>query len=171
MKTSQKGLFLDRDGVVNREIGDYVFTTGAFKLMPGIKELISYTRSKGYIIILITNQGGIAKGLYTIEEVDNLHNWMQNYTGNIDKIYFCPHHPSVGACLCRKPSTLNIEKAADEFGIDLGQSFFIGDRQKDMEAGKKAGCTTIFIQGSEKHPEMADFAFPDILSVDLALFS
>ena len=115
-------MFLDRDGIINRELGDYVTHPDQFELNPGIAEAIKYANENGILAIVITNQGGIAKGLYTESVLEQIHEKMRSLLdkqgAKIDAIYFCPHHPEVsGACLCRKPGSLLIEKAVSHFGI------------------------------------------------------
>lgn len=136
-------MFLDRDGIINRELGDYVTHPDQFELNPGIAEAIKYANENGILAIVITNQGGIAKGLYTESVLEQIHEKMRSLLdkqgAKIDAIYFCPHHPEVsGACLCRKPGSLFIEKAVSHFGIDTSKSLMLGDRERDMEAA--ANC-------------------------------
>ena len=102
-----------------------------------------------YIFIIITNQSGIARGMYKKEDVDVLHNALLARLASehihIQDVFFCPHHPDHGSnCLCRKPSSLLLEKAAAKHNIDLGSSWMIGDKTTDVEAGLAAGCKTIF---------------------------
>ena len=145
-----KAIFLDRDGVLNRERGDYTWLLEDFVLNEGVVEALSEFQRRGYLLIVISNQGGIAKGMYTAAETDYLHLHLDRVLRNkgieLAEIYYCPHHPSTGNCLCRKPGSLLLEKALARFRLDAGLSYFIGDTQRDAEAGARAGVTPILIQ-------------------------
>ncbi len=144
-----KAIFLDRDGVINVERGDYTWLLEDFKLNDGLIEALKIFREKKYHLIVITNQGGIAKGLYKKEEVEYLHlhlvRALKNHRIELAEIYYCPHHPDIGKCICRKPDSQLLEKAIARFSIDASLSYFIGDADRDVEAGKKAGVKTIKI--------------------------
>ena len=145
-----KAIFLDRDGIINEEIGDYVKRFEDFKLLPHLAETLKNYQSQGFLIIVITNQGGLAKGLYTLTELNKMHHYflteMEKAGVTIAEIYFCPHHPDFnGNCLCRKPGSLLVEKAMARFNIDPKQSYFIGDRPRDAEAGEKVGVKGILV--------------------------
>ncbi len=148
-----KALFLDRDGIINIEKDNsYVCTPDEFFLNESIIDLLKYIRSKGYLIIVISNQGGIAKNLYTKEDVEAIHEKMNTILAKenlfFDEIYYCPHHPDTGRCLCRKPGTLFFEKAIARYEINPSLSYFIGDRDSDEEAGKRAGLTPIKVEAN-----------------------
>jgi D-glycero-D-manno-heptose 1,7-bisphosphate phosphatase len=147
-----KCIFLDRDGVLNEEIGNYVFKKDDFKIVEGVPEALQMLKNAGYLLIVITNQSGIAKGLYTRNDVLECHEFLQkecNYL--IDDIYFCPHHEDFNtASLLKKPDSLMIEKAMAKYNIDPTQSWMIGDQMRDIEAGKKAGLRTIYISQNKK---------------------
>ena len=145
-----KAIFLDRDGIINEEIGDYVKRFEDFKLLPHLAETLKNYQSQGFLIIVITNQGGLAKGLYTLTELNKMHQYflteMEKDGVTIAEIYFCPHHPDFnGNCLCRKPGSLLVEKAMARFNIDPKASYFIGDRPRDAEAGEKVGVKGILV--------------------------
>ena len=145
-----KAIFLDRDGIINEEIGDYVKRFEDFKLLPHLAEPLKNYQSHGFLIIVITNQGGLAKGLYNLSELNKMHyyflNEMEKAGVTITEIYYCPHHPDFnGNCLCRKPGSLLVEKAMARFNIDPKQSYFIGDRPRDAEAGEKVGVKGILV--------------------------
>jgi D-glycero-D-manno-heptose 1,7-bisphosphate phosphatase len=145
-----KAIFLDRDGIINEEIGDYVKRFEDFKLLPHLAETLKNYQSQGFLIIVITNQGGLAKGLYTVSELNKMHqyflNEMEKAGVTITEIYYCPHHPDFnGNCLCRKPGSLLVEKAMARFNIDPKASYFIGDRPRDAEAGEKVGVKGILV--------------------------
>lgn len=149
----KKAVFLDRDGVVNKEIGDYTYKEEDFCLTDTIIPALQQLTSKGYMLIIISNQGGIGKGLYSHAEVEKIHDkissalWKNNI--HITEFYYCPHHESSGKCLCRKPNSLMIEKAIARFGIDKNQAWFIGDSQRDVDAAHKAGIKAIQIKPNE----------------------
>lgn len=143
-----RAVFIDRDGVINNDEGCYyVYEPSDFKLNDGIIENICALKMAGFIVIIISNQGGIAKGLYKKEDTELLHNMLKERIKvlgcQIDEIYYCPHHPDIENCLCRKPDSLLIEKAIARFNIDSNQSFFIGDSSRDIEAAEKVGIKGI----------------------------
>src|SRR2546422_852755 len=139
-----KAIFLDRDGIINKEYNrGYTYTVDKFIINDDVIEAIKSYRDKGYLLILITNQSGIAKDIYTHDDVAATHNYMENVFGengvSLDAIYYCPHHPDFDShCLCRKPDSLLLEKAMARFNIDPSQSYFIGDAERDYKAGIKA---------------------------------
>jgi len=144
-----KAVFLDRDGVIITERGDYNYLPADINLVHGIEESLLELQKKGYIFIVITNQGGIARGLYDHSRVHEIHNDLKSHFESrkiiIQEFYYCPHHPTSSACICRKPESLMLEKALARFDIDVTQSWFIGDNERDIEAGKKAGVKTLLI--------------------------
>jgi D-glycero-D-manno-heptose 1,7-bisphosphate phosphatase len=147
----QKAVFIDRDGTINSDEGHYyIFSPLDFILNPGVGEGLKLLHDAGYLLIVITNQGGIAKGKYDFKDVESVHDEMNRQLSKfgvkLSAIYYCPHHSDVQKCLCRKPGNLNIEKAIARFQIDRNQSFMVGDSSRDVEAGKKSGLKTIKIQ-------------------------
>ncbi|MEQ9298845.1 MAG: HAD-IIIA family hydrolase [Cyclobacteriaceae bacterium] len=152
-----KAVFLDRDGVINRERGEYTFLVQDFELIEGVVDAIDRIKSSGYQVIVITNQAGIAKGLYTIDQMKACHQMMQEACSHkIDAIYFAPLHPSVSESLARKPGSLMFERAISKFGIDITQSWMIGDKMRDLIPAKMMGMSTILVSESEKELE-ADY--------------
>ena len=138
-----KALFLDRDGVINADRG-HVYLKEHFEFLPGIFETCRKYASSGYLIIIVTNQAGIAKGIYTESDFNLLTEWMVNQFSNegikISKVYHCPHHPEItGPCNCRKPEPGMIVKAVSEFDLDISECVMIGDKESDLEAGRRAG--------------------------------
>ncbi len=135
-----KALFLDRDGVINRNYG-HVHTIDKFIFRKGIFELTKYFLEKGFLIFIITNQAGISKGLYTQNEFLKLTEWMITQFNNrgiiVTKVYYCPHNIS-NNCNCRKPKPGMIIQALKEYNINTKQSFLIGDKMTDLQAGKSA---------------------------------
>lgn len=148
-----KAVFLDRDGVINRNNEYYTFKTNQVVINDGVVEALKHFSEKGFLLFVITNQSGVAKKLYTVDDVNAVHQYMQkvfNKSGvSITDFYFCPHHPDVSKCLCRKPDSLLIEKAAARYGVDLSKSFFIGDSSRDIEAAAKAGVKGFLINANE----------------------
>jgi len=147
----QKALFLDRDGVINVDHG-YVYKREEFQFIDGIFELTSLAISKGYIIIVITNQAGIGRGFYSVKDFELLTNWMCKKFAeekvHITKVYFSPFHPLYGIGKykkydeSRKPRPGMILQAVNEFCINLTESVLIGDKYTDIEAGQSAGVGT-----------------------------
>jgi D-glycero-D-manno-heptose 1,7-bisphosphate phosphatase len=149
----KKCVFLDRDGVLNEEIGDYVYELDKLQIPEGMPEALQMLKKAGYLLIVITNQAGIAKGLYTDTEVQLCHRKIQQACGGVlDALYYCPYHPSYDSeSIARKPGSLMLEKAIARFNINTTQSWLVGDRERDIEAGLKVGVKGIFINdGKEK---------------------
>lgn len=145
-----KAVFLDRDGVINSDEGHYyIFRKEDYKINPGVLEGITLLNRHGYKVIVVSNQGGIGKGLYSMSDTELLHAYLleqvEKVGGHIDEIYYCPHHPDTGLCLCRKPSGLMIEKAIARFHLDKSLCYLIGDSRRDIEAAENAGIKGILI--------------------------
>lgn len=159
---SQKAIFLDRDGTINKYVG-FLRSIDDFELLPGVAEAIRRINSSGYLAIVTTNQPVVARGEITVSELEEIHNKMETLLGMegayLDGIYYCPHHPHKGYageipelkidCDCRKPKPGMLLKAAEDFNIDLNQSWMIGDGENDIKAGKVAGCKTALIGEGE----------------------
>lgn len=148
-----KAIFLDRDGIINVEIGDYIKCFEDFTIIEKLGESLKILKEKGYIFVVITNQGGLAKKLYDVQELDKMHEFlvqeMLKYEVYFEEIYYCPHHPDYnGKCLCRKPGSLLVEKAIARFNIDASKSFFIGDKQRDIDAGNAVGVKGILVESN-----------------------
>lgn len=147
----KKALFLDRDGVINID-KHYVYRIVDFEFVNGIFDICRKYMEEGFLIIVVTNQAGIARKIYSEAEFKVLTNYMVNrfFSENIliTKVYYCPHHPDfTGPCSCRKPNPGLFFKAAEEFGIDLSASVIIGDKESDMLAGRNAGIgTCLYVQ-------------------------
>ena len=139
----KRALFIDRDGVINIDRG-HVFLKEDFEFTAGIFELCRKYIVDGFIIIVITNQAGIARGYYTEDDFKKLTDWMVEQFSKkgitITKVYHCPHHPDIdGPCDCRKPEPGMILQAVKDFGLDIGECILIGDKETDLEAGRRAG--------------------------------
>ncbi len=180
LKQKQKAIFLDRDGTINRYVG-FLRNIDDFELLPSVAEAIKKINASGYLAIVVTNQPVIARGEVTVPQLQEIHNKMETLLGAedayLDAIYYCPHHPHKGYegeipglkidCDCRKPKPGMLLKAAEDFNIDLSQSWMIGDGENDVKAGKAAGCRTALI-GDGKFGQ--DIRVNDLLSVvDLIL--
>ncbi len=140
-----KAIFLDRDGVINKRlIGDYVKSIEEFQILPKVRETIIELKNKGYVIIIITNQQGIGKGLMSKEDLEFIHKYMVKEIPEIDDIYYCPHLE--GTCNCRKPKPGMLINASKKWNINFKNSWMIGDSESDILAGKSVGCKTIKIQ-------------------------
>lgn len=143
-------VFLDRDGTLNLDDG-YTFRYEDFHWLPGAIESLKLLDGAGFSLIIVTNQAGIAKGLYKCEDVEILHKKVSNDLSKegifIKGYYYCPHHPSfTGPCTCRKPEPGLILRGAKEHGIDLLRSYMIGDKISDLEAGLNAKVNTILVR-------------------------
>ena len=137
-------VFLDRDGVINRDVLNYTWRTEDFEILEGVPEALKLLKSAGYLLIVVTNQGGIGKGLYTRDDVFRCHEVLQRACGGlIDALYYAPGHPSVSASLSRKPDSLLFEKAIAKYNIDPAHSWMIGDRERDIVPALKLGMRTI----------------------------
>jgi D-glycero-D-manno-heptose 1,7-bisphosphate phosphatase len=140
-----KCIFLDRDGVLNVDRVDYVYRMEEFIIPPGVGEALRALKDAGYLLVIITNQSGIAKGIYKREDVYMIHQAIQDGTGvELDDIYFCPYHEKFDShSLTRKPGSLMIEKAAAKYDVDMDASWMVGDHERDITAGTRAGLRTI----------------------------
>lgn len=143
---TQKAVFLDRDGVLNEERGNYTYRLDDFVICKGAAEALQILKNAGFLLIVITNQGGIDKGLYTKNEVIACHNYLQKQTGNLlDDLYYSPYHPDFNNSLSRKPKTLMLEKAIAKYNINPINSFMVGDSLSDMQAAARLGIQCIKI--------------------------
>ena len=177
----QKAVFLDRDGTINKYVG-FLRNVDEFELMPGVAEAIRKINNSGYLAIVVTNQPVIARGEVTVPELQLIHNKMETLLGAegayLDAIYYCPHHPHKGYegeipelkidCDCRKPKPGMLIRAAEDFNIDLSNSWMIGDGENDIKAGKAARCKTALIGEGEYGQDMTG---DSLLTVINALFS
>lgn len=147
---SKMAIFLDRDGVlVDNSQHYYIWETDQLILIDGAIENLKILSQKGFQLFIVSNQGGISRGLYSKYDILKLHTALiKTFKANhieIAEIAFCPHHPEVEKCLCRKPDSLMIEKLIAKYQISKPDSYLIGDSQSDMEAAEKAGIRGIHI--------------------------
>jgi D-glycero-D-manno-heptose 1,7-bisphosphate phosphatase len=148
-------LFLDRDGVINVE-KDYLYKVEDFEFIDGIFELCRRYQRKGYLIVVVTNQSGIARGYYGEAEFAALSAWMVDAFAKhgitIAQVYHCPHHPDIsGVCDCRKPEAGMLLQAKEELGIDLENSVLVGDKERDIDAAVNAGLKRHYLFDPEGH--------------------
>ncbi len=147
-----KAIFLDRDGVINFERG-YTFRLEDFVILPDVVEVLTQLKQKGFIFIIVSNQSGISKDLYTQNDVENLHSYLvaelKKHEITFAEIYYCIHHPDKTNCICRKPNSLFVEKGLARFNVDATKSYFIGDKERDIEAANKAGVKGILIESNQ----------------------
>ena len=145
-----KAVFLDRDGVLNEEMGDYVWTPDRFRLLPDVPASLARLKAAGYYLIVVTNQAGIAKGLYTRADVLALHELVQQATDyKLDALYLAASHPSASESILRKPDSGMLEKAIARFHLDPAQCWLVGDRPRDLEAAAQVGVRGILVGHAE----------------------
>ncbi len=139
-----KYVLLDRDGVINADRPDYVYTPDHLVILPGVPEALQQLNDHGYGIVVITNQSGIAQGFYTREDMRGCHRVIQEAChGLIEAFYYAPGHPSVSESLSRKPGSLLFEKAMARFRFDPAKSWMVGDKDRDLVPARKLGMRTI----------------------------
>lgn len=149
-----RAVFLDRDGTINVEV-QYLNKVEEFELIPGVPFALKRLKDAGFLLVVVTNQSGIGRGLYdeaALHDIhDHMHEELAQYGISIDACYFCPHHPEHGTgdyrkeCACRKPLPGMLEQAAADLDIDLSLSYMIGDKLGDVQAGLNAGCTSLLV--------------------------
>ena len=151
MVNFKKAVFFDRDGVINKERKNYVKTIEELEIFPNIIEPIKKLKNSGFVIIVVTNQSAINRGLITHKKVEEIHSTIQEYLKKygtkIDSFYYCPHRPDEN-CQCRKPKPGLLFKAADELQLNLQSSWLIGDNDTDTQAAITAGCRAIRIDSN-----------------------
>ncbi|MES2689753.1 MAG: HAD family hydrolase [Bacteroidota bacterium] len=148
-----KLVLLDRDGVLNRELGGYVTNTADLEVLPHVVPNLLRLKTMGCRFVVITNQSGIAKSLYTHKGLNEIHqklvSELEKNGLQLDEIYYCPHHPDFGLCLCRKPLSSMVEKALARYGVRFDEAVMIGDTMRDVEAAQQAGVGTYKINSNE----------------------
>jgi D-glycero-D-manno-heptose 1,7-bisphosphate phosphatase len=157
----KRAVFIDRDGTINEE-KEYLYRTDDFVFIPGAVQAIRMLNEAGFLVVVVTNQSGVARGYYTEEDVHQLHRYisaqLEQCGARVDAWYYCPHHPAGRGsyalpCRCRKPLPGMLLEAAGRFAIDLESSIMIGDKLIDIQAGAVAGCRSILVRtgyGSEE---------------------
>lgn len=159
MTAKVPAIFLDRDGTVNVDHG-YVHEIDDFQFIDGVIEAMQELKKMGYALVLVTNQSGIARGMYSEDQFMQLTEWMDwslaDRDVDLDGIYYCPHHPEAAVesyrqqCDCRKPQPGMLLSAMKELNIDMAASYMVGDKIDDIQAGKTAGVgTTVLVRSGE----------------------
>lgn len=177
----KQAVFIDRDGTISEEVG-YINHLSRFRLFPYAATAIKHLHNAGYLVILVTNQAGVARGYFSEEMVHTIHQKMTEELAAggaaLDAIYYCAHHPSVGEapyrldCDCRKPKPGLLQRAAHEFNIDLANSWMVGDRYSDLELAVNAGVKSVLVlsgygRGEWEHHSQNWTIQPDLVAEDL----
>lgn len=173
-----KAVFLDRDGVINEDTG-HLHDVADLQIIPKVGQAIRDLNEKGYKVVVVANQSAVAKGLATIKDIDTINGEVKARLARegaiIDAIYYCPHHPEgtvrkyATDCDCRKPGIGMIKTATADLGINLEESFLVGDKTSDILAGRRAGLKTVLVRtgyaGKDgQYKVMADFVADDLAS-------
>jgi histidinol-phosphate phosphatase family protein len=184
MLQNSPAVFLDRDGTINEEVG-YLDHTDKLVLIPAAFEAVRLINESGMKAVVVTNQAGVAKGLFTEDFVratnDRIQDLLLKQGARIDRFYYCPHHPTDGVdpyrklCDCRKPEPGLLKQAAKDLGIDLARSYMIGDRYRDIETAHRAGAKGALVMTGygqdlmqSAGPDQAnDFNRPDFIAPDI----
>lgn len=176
---NKRAIFLDRDGVINTDNG-YVSVVDDFEFIDGVIEALQALKAQGYLIVVITNQSGIARGYFTEEQFHILTEWMDwslaDRGVDLDGIYYCPHHAEHGIgkykldCDCRKPKAGMINEAVQELDIDISQSILVGDKVSDLQAGIAAGISNNYLVRTGKEitkqgERLATYIYDDLASL------
>ncbi|HLZ18141.1 MAG TPA: HAD-IIIA family hydrolase [Smithellaceae bacterium] len=154
MEKKFRAVFLDRDGTLNEEVG-YLDSAGKLQMIPEAFEAVRRINESGMKAVVVTNQAGVAKGLFSEKFVRDVNDRIQGlfieYGAQIDRFYYCPHHPSEGVdpyrkiCDCRKPEPGLLQQAAQDLDIDLARSYMIGDHLRDVETARRVGAKGILV--------------------------
>ncbi len=172
----QRAVFLDRDGTINVE-RNYLYRSADFEFITGAPQAIKQLNDAGFLVIVVTNQSGVARGYYSEADVATLHDYVQQQLATIgariDAFYYCPHHPERGnapyvqQCECRKGAPGMLLAAAEKYNIDLSQSFIVGDKLADVAAGLAAGCVPLLVLTGHGTTEQAKVPPPTRVVTDL----
>lgn len=167
----RKAVFLDRDGVINQDNVNYTYQISEFKILDRVIESLFALKDAGYLLIIVTNQSGIAKGIYKREDVWRCFHHIQEQSGHlIDEHYFAPHHPDFNTeSLTRKPDSLMIEKGIAKFKVDTSQSWMVGDSKRDMTAAQKQNLRCIMLprQSAKFDPNEDYQKYAEFIAADL----
>ena len=177
---SRPAVFLDRDGTVIRE-ADYLRAPEQLRLLPRASAAIRRLNEAGFVVVVTTNQSGIARGILSETDLALTHDVLQQRLArrgaHLDAIYYCPHHPEIGPakyrrrCQCRKPEPGMLLEAAAELGLDFSRSFSVGDSARDLLAGRRVGCRTVLVRtgyGRRAEADYGDQLPADHIADDLA---
>lgn len=170
-KTLQPAIFLDRDGTINVE-KNYLHRFEDWEWIPGAQAAIKMFKKSGYRVVVVSNQAGIARGMFEASDVDRLHSFVQQELAclgtTIDAFYYCPHHPDInGNCSCRKPAPGMLVQASLDLNLDLTRSWMIGDKLIDVQAGQAAGVKSMMVRtgygvGEQKNIDRAIRVFDSV---------
>jgi D-glycero-D-manno-heptose 1,7-bisphosphate phosphatase len=175
-RTPTPVVFLDRDGVVNRDSDQYIKHWAEFEFLPGSLEALARLTAAGLQLVVITNQSAVGRGLVSLAGLQEIHRRMTGAItaagGHLLDIFFCPHRPDAG-CDCRKPATGMIAEACRRHGLDPARAVMVGDRAKDIRCGRDAGCrATVLVGAADPSTVLAELAqwkiAPDRVAPDLA---
>lgn len=148
MDKPNKAIFLDRDGVINKERSTYVKTVSELEIFSGVANSVKKLKDAGFLVVVVTNQSAVNRGLTNHDNINDIHLYLQEYFRKndtfVDGFYYCPHRPDEN-CYCRKPKPGLLLKAVEELKIDLKSSWMIGDSDSDIQAAKLVGCKSIKI--------------------------
>jgi histidinol-phosphate phosphatase family protein len=165
-KAGKRAVFLDRDGTLIVDVG-YPRDPRQVRLLPGSGAGLAQLRRHGFLLVLVSNQSGVGRGLVTAAEAEAVHREVVAHLGKqgvrLDAAYYCPHAPEEG-CACRKPSPVLLTRAAEDLRVDLARSFMVGDKLSDIAAGQRAGCRTVLLRTRALAQEGA--AVPDKVAAD-----
>jgi D-glycero-D-manno-heptose 1,7-bisphosphate phosphatase len=167
----RRAVFLDRDGVLNHDRCDYVKSPAEFRPIAGAAEAVAQLKQAGWVVIVVSNQSGLGRGLFDQEALEatmeKMHEVLAAAGGSLDAVYYCPHTPGEG-CDCRKPAPGLLLRAAREHGIELTGSYLVGDKAADIECGRAAGLRTILVETGPpgKRPDPASLG-PDHVAATL----
>ena len=175
----ERAVFLDRDGTIVEDV-NYLADPEELRLLDGAAEALRRLQDAGFLLLVTTNQSGVARGYLSEDKLCHIHevlrDMLREHGVRLDDCYYCPHLPDgpvehyARRCECRKPKPGLLEAAAREHGVQVGRSWVVGDSERDVEAGRRAGCRTILLSG-EQHPEThAEAVVPDLsAAVDIIL--
>lgn len=157
-------IFLDRDGVLNRDNPNYTYRVSDFEVLPGVPEALYLLKEAGFRLVVVTNQSGVAQRIYTHRHVRLCHIFLQQGCGHvIDAFYYSPYHPSVTASLARKPGTLMFEKAIARFSLQTQSCWMVGDRGRDIIPARALGIKTIQVGDEIEKENQADYKVDSLL--------
>lgn len=172
MKFEKKpAVFLDRDGVLTEEKG-YINSVNEMHIFSYVSKCVAKIKEKGYYTIVVTNQSGVARGLFTEDTLCEMNEYLIRMTG-VDALYYCPHHPDGRIlkyrknCKCRKPETGLFIQACKDFNIDIMRSYMVGDRAGDILAGQRIGVKTILLESGYGTAGLEKDVSPDFIFSDL----
>lgn len=171
----RRALFVDRDGTLNPDL-QYLREAERIEVFRGVGDALSLARDHGFLVVCVTNQSGVERGFYTRADVERIHERLNElllpHRAHIDAFYYCPHAPETH-CDCRKPGTRLFQQARDDWNIDFATSAIVGDRNLDIEAGRKLGLMTAYVAqpGHAEEPAYAHLRDRGAVDVDARSFA